>query len=278
MKYYNKTRKSKSIPKRLLKEGRVHLIPVYYLLLTSNLAKEGIINGGSYKFADHIYEGKAKGKYLFGTLLDWIFLRLKSSKSFRFRYISCKKEIMNLIESNRYNKKNLHILSVPSGYAREIFEIADELKSNNHKKYAYVNWHLLDLDKKLISEIKEKFNKNDHNLRYWSWDALNYKIFTKMGKFDLIMSTGFVDFLSDEQAVKFYRLIYKTLKSKGKFVTSGMKRHRLSDYLLRNIAELHTFYRTEEQLKNLASNAGFKSMRTYQEPNKILTMLVAEKG
>jgi len=51
----NRTRQSASIPRRLVTEGKYHLLPVYALLTTSDLAREGIRNSGSFRFADHIY-------------------------------------------------------------------------------------------------------------------------------------------------------------------------------------------------------------------------------
>ena len=49
---HNRTRTSASIPRKLLREGKLHLLPVYALMRTSDLAREGIENSGSYRFAD----------------------------------------------------------------------------------------------------------------------------------------------------------------------------------------------------------------------------------
>src|SRR5688572_29377988 len=82
----NYTRESASIPRRLWEEGKLHLIPLYALLRTSDLAREGIENSGSYRFADHIYLGRARGKYGIGRLLDGVLLRLRAARSMRNRY------------------------------------------------------------------------------------------------------------------------------------------------------------------------------------------------
>ena len=66
----NRTRRSESIPKRLVAEGKYHLLPVYALLTTSDLAREGIRNSGSFRFADHIYRNEPSGRYGFGRVLD----------------------------------------------------------------------------------------------------------------------------------------------------------------------------------------------------------------
>src|SRR3989344_7382058 len=84
--FHNRTRAAPSIPKKLWSEGRWYLLPVYYLLITSHLAYEGIQHSGSYRFADHIYEGRPKGRLGIGKVLDRFFLGLPSARAFRYRY------------------------------------------------------------------------------------------------------------------------------------------------------------------------------------------------
>ena len=57
---HNRTCTSASIPRKLLREGKLHLLPVYALMRTSDLAREGIENSGSYRFADHVYRNEAR--------------------------------------------------------------------------------------------------------------------------------------------------------------------------------------------------------------------------
>ena len=91
--FHNRTRRTTSIPRRLVREGKLHLLPVYYLGLTTALGKEAIENSGSYDFADHIYGNRPAGKFLIGYLLDALFLNLKSARSFRSRYLYARSEI-----------------------------------------------------------------------------------------------------------------------------------------------------------------------------------------
>lgn len=274
MKFYNRTRVSKSIPARLVKEKKFHLIPLYYLLMLSHLGKEGINNGGSYEFADHIYYGKPKGRYGIGYVIDFILLNLKSARSFRFRYTSAKEEIKLFVNSVKKRGK-IRIATIPSGYAREIFEMDRELKQSNNSNYDKIEWHLLDLDKELLKEVE---NKNPlKNVHYWPGDALSDKPYNDMGKLDLIISIGFTEFLNDGQTLEFYKKMSKQLNRGGIFITSGMISHKLSDYLLKNIAELKTSYRDKEDLIKLGVGAGFKLQRVYQDKDMIQTMLVLEK-
>jgi hypothetical protein len=43
------------VVRKLLREGNLHWLPVYAVVMQSDLGREGIINSGSYRFADHIY-------------------------------------------------------------------------------------------------------------------------------------------------------------------------------------------------------------------------------
>ena len=78
---FNRTRTSISIPRRLLRERKLHLLPLYAVLRTSDLAREGIENSGSYRFADHVYRGRPQGKLGVGKLLDSILLHLRATRS-----------------------------------------------------------------------------------------------------------------------------------------------------------------------------------------------------
>ena len=275
MNFYNKTRVSKSIPRTLFKNKKFHLIPVYYLFMTSYLGKEGILNGGSYKFADHIYVGKPKGKYIIGYIVDFILLRLKSARSFKFRYHSAKEEIDSFIKDIN-KKKIIHIAAIPSGYAREIIETAEKLKAEKNSKYKKIEWHLLDLDKKLLEEVKKR-NEGNHRINYWQGDALSKNSYKNIKKLDMAVSMGFTEFLTDIQTLKFFKRVNEQLNKGGIFITSGMIAHKLSEYLLKNVAELKTSYRSKENLIKLAQKAGFKLQKVYQDKNMIQTIVVLEK-
>src|SRR5687767_8662702 len=83
----NRTRTSSSISKRLLREGKLHLLPLYGLARTSDLAREGIENSGSYRFADHVYCARPSGRYLVGKLLDCVLLAMRGARSMRSRFL-----------------------------------------------------------------------------------------------------------------------------------------------------------------------------------------------
>ncbi len=271
-KFYNKTRIAKSIPQKLISQGKWYLVPLYYILNTSFLAKEGIENSGSYMFADHIYAQSPKGRFLIGRMIDKFLLHLPSATAMRFRYVKVKEELKKLIKSSP--EKELHILYVPTGLGREFFEIDKEIGHElvSPKK---IHLHGLDLDEELVERMREK-SKNTHmNISFNSGDAFHKKNYTK--KYDMIISTGFVDFLKKEEAETFFDYVYSALKPGGKFLTSGMLPHRLSEYLMKQFAELRTSYRSKDDLIILARKAGFSSYEIEHDKYKLQTVIVAKK-
>jgi SAM-dependent methyltransferase len=274
-KFHNRTRTSHSIPRKLFREGKFHLIPLYYIMQTSDLAREAIEHSGSYRFADHVYRNQPSGRFLFGTVLDAILLRLPSSKSMRMRYVYAKKEIHALISQGGLKDEDstLDILAVPCGLGRELFEVADELIQMQHPRLKRVRFFGLDLDDDLVAKMNKRSETFSIPITFFAGDALEASDYP--ATYDMIFSTGLTEFLSDDIVERFYRVVLSNLKPGGVFVTSGMLPHALSAYLMRNIAELHASYRGENDLRSLAKTAGFSSISTYKDPVRLQTMMIA---
>lgn len=270
--FHNKTRTSESIPRKLIRKKKYHLVPLYYLLTTSDLAREGIHHSGSYRFADHIYQGKPKGRHGIGKLLDYIFLNLPSAKAFQYRYHRVKEHLHKKVSENDNNP--IKILYVPPGLAREYFEVDEELKRLG-KSTQHIHFHGLDLDAELVDLLNERGDATYSNMNFFVGDALDNKYYAD--KYHLVLSTGFLDFLPYEEARLFFSLVYNALEPGGEFITSGMQPHKLSDYLMREFAELHTVYRSKDELIALATEAGFKDIEAETHKNGLQTVIKVKK-
>ena len=269
--FYNRTRRTASIPRRLVREGKLHLLPVYYLGLTTALGKEAIENSGSYDFADHIYGNRPAGKFVIGYLLDALFLNLKSARSFRSRYLYARSEVQRLIVERA---DPIDVLAVPCGLARELFDVSVWLAEERPNRQ--VRLCGMDLDQRLINGLAETSRRHGSGIEFVCGDALSADAYPAQA-FDGIVSLGFTDFLDDPLAAAFYRLAHGKLKPGGRLVTSGMRPHKLSDYLLRNVADLQTSYRSAETLRGLARQAGFEQISTYEDRTGLQTMLIGVK-
>ena len=274
--FHNQTRESTSIPERLKKEGSYHLIPLYHLLRTSKLAREGIENSGSHEFADHIYGQTPQGTWGVGYILDALLLRLPSAQAFRARYHNAKQEVHNVIQDRKHHRE-IDILFVPCGLGREIFEVDAELRQkNDHTAIEQVRWHGLDLNADLLTSLQQHAENELHaSAQFYAGDAFNHESYQP--HYDMIVSTGFTEFLDDSETLQFYKLVREKLKNQGLFYTSGMRPHRLSDFLMRQLAELHTNYRSTAKLETLIKQAGFSDHRTYEDDTGLQTMVIAQK-
>lgn len=274
-KFFNQTRESKSIPLKLIKNGKFYLLPIYFLASLSDLGQEGINNSGSYKFADHIYKGVPSGKYILGNFIDRIFLNFQSAKSFQKRHTLSKKEILDHLKLFK-NEKAIHILSIPSGIPRNLIEVADSLSQKDSKMYKKTFFHCLDLDQKVHKITQNTFEKEKLNqFIFYNGDAFNkldYKI-----KPHIIVSTGLGEFLDDNLLLEFYTICYSVLVKNGVFITSATNKHWLSDYLLRNIAELNTNYRSKKKMKKILRNSPFEKNILYKDDIGFQTIVVARK-
>lgn len=269
--FHNRTRRTASIPRRLVREGKLFLLPVYYLGLTSELGREAIHNSGSYDFADHIYANRPAGRFLVGYLLDALFLRLKSARSFRSRYLYARGEIQRLILER---DAPVDVLAVPCGLARELFDVSAWL--TDQRRDRPVRLYGMDLDPELINRLVTAGRPRQVGIEFACGDALSPDAYPTQD-FDAIVSLGFTEFLDDAMTAAFYRLAHGKLKPGGRFITSGMRPHRLSDYLLRNVADLQTWYRSPESLRGLAGQAGFEQISTYEDATGLQTMLIGIK-
>jgi hypothetical protein len=269
--FHNRTRRTASIPRRLVREGKLHLLPVYYLGLTTALGREAIENSGSYDFADHIYGNRPAGKFVVGYLLDALFLNLKSARALRSRYLAARSEIQRLIVERA---DPIDLLAVPCGLARELFDVSAWLADERPRRQ--VRLIGMDLDQELVARLVGTSRSLGLGIEFVCGDALSAGAYPAR-PLDGIVSLGFTEFLDDTLAAAFYRLAYGKLKPGGRLVTSGMRPHKLSDYLLRNVADLRTSYRSAETLRGLARQAGFEQISTYDDRTGLQTMLIGVK-
>lgn len=260
--FYNRTRVSRSIPRRILREGKIHLIPLYYLLRTSCLAREAIEHSGSYLLADHIYKGEPRGRYGIGLVIDYLLLSLPSTQAFKQRYSYAKKEVLRVIKALLRVKKNIRILSVPCGIPRDFIDVCLFLRSAGLLKNTAITFLGLDLDIQALSTAKREVTRYalEPYFQFIKGDALTSGHYPK--DIDMIVSTGLGEFLTAAELLKFYTIIYGALNNDGLFYTSALGKHDFSDFLLRELAEIETHYRSSLFLHSWIKTAGFRHSQT----------------
>jgi SAM-dependent methyltransferase len=271
--FYNRTRQSSSIVRKLLRRGRFLEVPLYWLLGTSDLAREGFENSGSYRFADHIYCNRPSGRYGIGPLLDKQLLNMEAVKSFRNRFFMARDELCRFLQERHSRPGDLDVLSVPCGIPRDLIAGTEKFRFLSGMP-AGVRFHVLDLDEDVLREASLFGAKHGVPLIAHQGDALDVDVYG--GEFDFITSTGLGEFLDDVKLTSLYSIFWRVLRPGGVVVNSAMRRQRFSDYLLR-LAELHVYYRSAEDLVTIASEAGFVQLATSIDGYGIQSFLKATK-
>jgi SAM-dependent methyltransferase len=275
----NVTRRSPSIPRRLLREGKPHLLPVYALMLTSDLGREGIERSGSFRFADHIYRNEPSGRFGVGILLDAALLRLPAARSMRNRYIHSRDQIV--AEAMRHaaaarGGAELHVLSVPCGIARELVEAAAALASSAAMGEVRMHYHGMDLDEEPL-ELSRALAANvpGSSFSFVQGDAFDAAMFPP--RLDVIVSTGFADFLDDASATRFFAVCGGAMAPGGLLVTSAQRPQPLADYLMRELAELRPHYRGADQIAAVLAAAGFEDIAARRDAVGLQSLVTARR-
>lgn len=272
---HNRTRQSASIPLALLRRGRVLDIPLYYLLRLSDLAREGLERSGSHRFADHIYRNEPSGRGAVGRWLDARLLGLPAARSFRSRYLAARDEVAAFVLERLKHSGTapVRVLSVPCGIPRELIDAADVVRRQYGELPACIEFHGIDLDPDVLAEACAFARGHGvHNFRAHHGDALARSTYPE--SVHCITCTGLAEFLDDEELTRLYRVCFAALEPGGLFITSGMQRRRLSDYMLR-LAEVRTHYRGPEDLARLARQLPFRDVRLRGDEVGLQTILTA---
>jgi hypothetical protein len=272
----NRTRRSRSISRKLLREGDLHLLPLFYLFNLSDLGREGIENSGSYLFADHIYRNQPSGKGALGRWLDARMLVSPPCQAFRRRYLRAVEEMRRALESFPTEVNPLRILSVPCGLPRDLVDLAAGLEKERHDLLRRIEYHGLDVDEDLL-ELARQFSagapvpvKEFHH-----GNALLAETFPP-GPFHFVVSTGLNEFLERPQLEIFFRNVFDRLAPRGWFYTSATREEKRSEALMRAF-ELITRYRSISELERILEKLPWSRMKLTQDETGLQTFVVCVK-
>lgn len=273
----NRTRLSKSIPRTLLRNGNLHLLPVYHIMCLSDLGREGIRNSGSYYFADHIYKSEPSGASFIGKWLDAKFLAMPATQAFRLRYKKSQLAIRATFERLASQiHGSLNLLSVPCGIPRDLTELCDAWSTDNPELLARIKYHGMDLDPALL-KIAEEFTRDCslESISYYHGNALNTDDYPP-DPIHMVVSTGLGEFLADEELAVFYRNVFDKLEPGGSFYTSATNLEEKSDRLMSSF-ELYTNYRDETKLRAILEQSQWSTLEFERDSTGLQTFVIATK-
>ena len=272
----NRTRRARSVTRKLLREGQLHFLPAYYVAMLSDMAREGVINSGSYRFADHIYRMEPSGRGTLGKWIDKKFLHLPATRAFGLRYKRAQTAIRTSLESFSATENPLRVLALPCGLPRDLTELAATLKIENPALLARMEYWGMDIDPELL-KLADSFTKETGVPRrvFHQGNALIAADFPP-GNFHAIVSTGLGEFLKTPELEVFYRNVHHALAPGGTFYTSATRYEKRSEAFLRAF-ELITQYRTTEDLEKILGHMRWSRLTLTQDNSGLQTFVIAVK-
>jgi hypothetical protein len=272
----NVTRRSRSIPRKLLRQRAFHLVLLYYLVSLSDLAREGIEHSGSFRFADHIYRGAASGRWVLGRWIDARLLALPAARAFRRRYEHAQRVLRFVLVSRATDARPLRVLAVPCGIPRDLIDLSRTLRAENPALLSRIEYHGVDLDYRALAIASSLTAQCGlPSVHYHLGDALNRDDYPKL-RFDMVISTGLGEFLGDDELAMFYASVYDVMESGATFYTSATARDNRSDILLR-MAELLTHYREPGELEPILRSQPWRRLVLARDPTGLQTFVTAIK-
>jgi SAM-dependent methyltransferase len=269
----NFTRTSRSLVAKYLKSGRLHLLPIYWTLRQSDLAREGIERSGSYRFADHLYRNVPSGRGLFGRWLDRRLLNLPSARGMRARYSEAVKSMQLAFAAHAaaHPGEPFRLLTVPCGIPRDI---GDFVRTLAPEQRAPIEYTACDLDPEVIAAARDHLSPvQELRAKFVCGDALDAATLPA-GGFHFISSTGLGEFLDDASLAKFYANVHRWLAPGGRFYTSATAWEPRSAWLLKSF-ELEAHYRDEVAFGNLLCRRPWQNIRLWHDATGLQTFVEA---
>lgn len=271
----NRTRRSASIPRKLLREAW-HLLPVYYLMTLSDLGREAVHHSGSHRFADHIYVGAPSGRTALGRWIDARLLAMPAARAFRRRCEEAQRVMRRALESHSGDDSTVRVLAVPCGIPRDLLNLVSTLQRSEPSLLRGLDYHGMDIDPEVLAEAKAAVSACAiPRADFHRGDALSAKDYPP-GPFDLVVSTGLGEFLRHDEIAAFYSHVHNALRPGGVFFTSATAKDPMSELLLQMV-ELVTQYRSADDVKHLLERLPWREVRLSRERSGLQTFVVATK-
>lgn len=272
----NRTRRSRSIPRRLLREGALHLVPLYYLMRLSDLGREGIDHSGSFRFADHIYRGTASGRTVLGRMIDARLLAMPAAQAFRRRCERAQDAVRRALESYPADVGPLRVLAVPCGIPRDIINLSATLQAVNPGLLARLEYHGLDIDPAVLDLARGLTTGCGLAAAHYHLGNALVPGDYPSSRFHVIVSTGLGEFLQNDELAAFYALVYAAMEQGGTFYTSATARDGRSETLLR-LAEVVTQYRRAGEVELILRQLPWTRLSLTRDSTGLQTFITAVK-
>lgn len=189
----------------------------------------------------------------------------------RNRYKLVVHQIDRLIRS--LNKREVRVLELAAGSSEALLEAMINLRRDG----IAVQSVLVDSDQNALhyAEMLARNYRLEDQIRTIRANILTMKNTIKKFQPDITEMVGFLDYFSDEVAVKLLAKIKRALPVGSVFLTANIMPNFESPFVHYVYEWPKMFYRKPEQLKRMLEQAGFRSVSVVIEPLKVHCVAIA---
>jgi len=170
----------------------------------------------------------------------------------------------------------VRVLAVPCGIPRDIADLSHVLQRENPALLSRLEYHGVDIDHRALAAASRLTAECGlPSARYHLADALSWAGYPNV-RFDVVVSTGLGEFLTDDELATFYARVYEAMAPGATFYTSATGRDARSEVLLR-MAEIVTNYRTPGELRRILERLPWRRLDLARDPSGCQTFATAVK-
>jgi len=208
-----------------------------------------------------------------GGILDEFYWHGLNCQALRNRYKLVKHELKKAI--SRFNdEKEIRVLSLACGSAQAVIEVIAEFKS----KGTTIKAILVDVDQEALNAAKEWANQHGVLDQIETRQANLSEEIGVFGDFKphVVEMLGFLDYVNQDEAIRFVSNIQRSLDENGVLVTCNVNPNP-EQYFIKWVINWPMVYRQPDDLMDIALKSGFNNYRIVFEPLKIHSLLIAQK-
>ncbi len=263
------------LKQRLLKEGLMNLLTKTKIALTrlaiktigrtSNgiqlVTSRGLTSG---IMLDYIYRNQPQGSLPIGRWIDKIYLSHPGWEDVRIRKVNLEKYLIAAFEEQRWLGRKPVVLDVAAGAGRYVMDV---LEREHDREPAAI---CRDLDEEVLDlGCRNAAERGIESIKFEIGDALSAESLAEVEpKPNIAVSSGFYDWLNDDQMVKTsMALLYDLLPQGGCFVFTNQCRHVDQEFAQSVFSDLRgqplrMTMRPAATVNEWAEAAGFKIIQT----------------
>ncbi len=235
--------------------AQAELVPLVKLSATgSRLYAKPRGYAGDYQAIDTIYDNAPAGIGSVGAVIDACMLDLPAIRAIRNRRRLLATEILS---SYRTAAKELHVVSLACGSAREIFDVCEKADDKGRLTVSCI-----DVDREALTHVGAQVQKRALGQHVGTLQANLIQLATgrqelELAQQDLIYAMNFIDYLSDELAIALINWTYDKLRPGGRVILGNFHPRNPTRGFMDQVLDWHLTHRDEAEMNRLFASSKF---------------------